>query len=151
MSVMLTLTQRLPNAPNAVVTLTLALNAEERTRSRWRVEATVTHQAMYIYLPRGTVLDDGDLLGTEVGAPLVRIVAKSEPVFTVISKIPIDLMRAAYHLGNRHVALEITPAYLRLAPDPVLKAMLEKLGLEVKEEIVPFQPEKGAYGQSHAH
>ncbi|TAE46900.1 MAG: urease accessory protein UreE, partial [Oscillatoriales cyanobacterium] len=59
------------------------------------------------------------------------------------------LMRAAYHLGNRHVALEVADNYLRLSRDSVLQGMLEKMGLEVIEEIVPFQPEIGAYAHSH--
>jgi urease accessory protein len=61
----------------------------------------------------------------------------------------LDLMRAAYHLGNRHVPLEVAIDYLRLAPDSVLKAMLEQLGLHVIEAILPFRPEMGAYGHSH--
>jgi urease accessory protein len=59
-------------------------------------------------------------------------------------------LKAAYHLGNRHVAVEITPTYLRLSPDPVLQTMLEQLGVEIKEEISPFQPEAGAYGHNHS-
>jgi urease accessory protein len=53
-------------------------------------------------------------------------------------------------LGNRHVPVEIAPTYLRLSPDSVLKAMLEQLGVEVREEVAPFEPETGAYGHSHA-
>jgi urease accessory protein len=79
----------------------------------------------------------------------MRIIAKPEPVLTVLAEIPL-LLRAAYHLGNRHVPVEITSTYLRLSPDAVLAAMLIQLGLEIKEEILPFQPELGAYG-NHSH
>jgi urease accessory protein len=96
-------------------------------------------------LPRGTVLRDRDLLTTDTGEDLVLVIAKPEPVLTVVGKTPLDLLKAAYHLGNRHVPLELTPTYLRLSSDPVLRAMLEPLGLKIIEEKAPFQPEIGAY------
>jgi urease accessory protein len=141
---MLTCTQRKPPNSNAVVTLTLALTAEERTRSRHRFE--IDGQVVFLRLPRGTVLHDGDILEDETNSNLVRIAAKSELVLTVTAQTPILLLQAAYHLGNRHVPVEITATYLRLLPDSVLRSMLEQLGLEIKEEILPFQPEIGAYG-----
>jgi urease accessory protein len=76
-------------------------------------------------------------------------VAKPEPVLTATAQNPLDLLRAAYHLGNRHIPLEIAATHLRLSPDPVLKSMLEHLGMEVREEISPFYPEMGAYGHHH--
>lgn len=142
--VTLTLTQRLPANPRAIVMLTLALTAGERSRSRYRLE--MPDLSVSLQLPRGTVLRDGDLLQPAEGTQLVRVVAKPEPVYIVSGKTPLDLLRAAYHLGNRHVPLEITPTSLKLAPDPVLRSMLEQLGVEVQEEISPFQPEAGAYG-----
>jgi len=148
---MLTLTQRLSKtSADAAVSLILALTAEERTRSRYRVE-TPEGQSLYLRLPRGTILSDGDLLQSETGEVVVQIVAKPEAVLTVQAENPVDLLRASYHLGNRHVPLEIDPNYLRLAYDPVLKTMLEQLGVEVRAEVVPFQPETGAYGHSHVH
>ena len=68
---------------------------------------------------------------------------------TATAHTSLDLLRAAYHLGNRHVPLEVAIDYLRLAPDSVLKAMLEQLGLNVIEAILPFRPEMGAYGHNH--
>jgi urease accessory protein len=141
---MLTLTQRLPANADAVVSHTLSLTAEERTRSNYRFE-TEAGLVLLLRLPRGMVLRDRDLLQSEDGI-LVRVIAKPEPVLTVTAKNPLELLRAAYHLGNRHVALEITPTYLRLSADSVLQAMLEHLGLEVTPEIKPFEPEMGAYG-----
>ncbi|BAZ68042.1 urease accessory protein E [Fischerella sp. NIES-4106] len=146
---MLTFTQKKPPNPDAAVISTLYLTAEERTRSRYRLEME-DEQVVFLRLPRGTVLRDGDLLVDETIGSLVRITAKPEPVLTVIAKTTIDLLKAAYHLGNRHVAVEITPTYLRLSPDPVLQTMLEQLGVEIKEEISPFQPEAGAYGHNHS-
>lgn len=142
---MLTLTQRKPSNANAVVSFTLALTASERTKSRHRFEKE-DGQAVFLRLPRGTVLRDGDLLQAETDNCLVRVTAKPEPVLTITSHKPLDLLRAAYHLGNRHVPVEITATYLRLSPDPVLRTMLEQLGMEVQEAVLPFQPEQGAYG-----
>ena len=142
------LTQRL--APNLQVAadLTLPLTSEERTRSRVRWQLADGQSVMF-RLPRGTVLMDGDLLQTETADFVVRITAKSEPVMTITAKTPLDLMRAAYHLGNRHVAIELTPHYIRLSPDPVLKQMLIQLNVSVCEEETPFVPEQGAYHHAH--
>jgi urease accessory protein len=143
------LTHRLPANPEATVDFTLSLTAEERSRSRHYFE-TQAGQGLYLRLSRGTVLQHGDLLRSEAADCLVRVVAQPEPVMTVTAQKPLDLLRAAYHLGNRHVPLEVTETYLKLSPDPVLKAMLEQLNLQVVEGIDFFQPEAGAYGHSHA-
>ncbi|MGB7439908.1 MAG: urease accessory protein UreE [Coleofasciculaceae cyanobacterium] len=145
---MLTFTQRLGVGVEAKVSFTLSLTAEERTRTRYRHQAP-DGQDLYLRLARGIILKDGDLLQSETGDVVIRIAAKPELVLSVTSQEPIDLLRAAYHLGNRHVPLEITAGYLRLSPDPVLPKMLAQLGLQVKEEMVPFEPEIGAYGHSH--
>lgn len=145
------LTHHLP-APQATAASTLALTAEERTRTRHHFK-TESGEEFYLALTRGTVLRQGDVLQTEDGKTSVQIVAKPEPVLTVTADTALDLLRAAYHLGNRHVPLEVTPDYLRLSPDAVLKSMLEHMGLYVTEAVLPFQPEVGAYRleQSHAH
>ena len=145
---MLTFTKHLPANPDAVVSFILPMTADDRTRSRHRFERD-TGEALNLSLPRGTVLRDRDLLQSEDGSCLVLVSAEPEPVLTARASSPLLLMRAAYHLGNRHVALEIADNYLRLFPDSVLQGMLEKMGLEVIAEIVPFQPEMGAYGHSH--
>ncbi|MEO1146255.1 MAG: urease accessory protein UreE [Cyanobacteria bacterium J06638_22] len=150
---LLTLTQRLTEhaaeASTQSVSKTLTLTAEERTRSRHTFTAD-DGSLVCLHLPRGTVLRDGDLLygATE---ERVRIQAKAEPVYTVSAKTPYDLLRAAYHLGNRHVSLEVTSTYLRLTPDTVLKDMLLAMGLDVHEDVQPFHPEAGAYAQGHSH
>ena len=141
------MTQRLPANADVAVSFTLALTAEERTKSRHRFE-TEDGQTVFLHLPRGTVLRDKDILRSDDGI-LVRVRAKPEPVMTIAAQTPLDLLRAAYHLGNRHVPLEITPTYLRLSPDPVLRTMLAQMGIVVEEAILPFQPEIGAYGHVH--
>lgn len=145
---MLTFTKHLPGNPDAVVNFCLPMTADDRTRSRHRFE-TDAGELLHLRLPRGTVLRDRDLLQSEDGSCLVLVSAKPESVLTARASTGLLLMRAAYHLGNRHVALEVADNYLRLSPDSVLQGMLEKLGLEVIEEIVPFQPDMGAYAHSH--
>lgn len=146
---MLTLTQRLSPDASVAVSQTLWLTAEERTRSRHRFVTTEGSEVQLV-LARGTVLRDGDLLRANEDGTLVRVQARPEPVLTVRAKDAFALMRAAYHLGNRHVALELGSEFLRLGPDPVLADMLTQLGLTVVEEVAPFQPEAGAYG-GHAN
>ena len=139
---MLVFKQQLPtNADRA--DFTLSLTAFERSRTRYRFQ-TDDGQSILLRLSRGVVLKDGDLLQAETGE-ILRIIAKPESVLTVRAADNLSLLKAAYHLGNRHVSLEITANYLRLTFDPVLEKMLEKLGLEIKQETAPFQPEIGAY------
>lgn len=145
---MLTLTQRHPPNPNAIVSFTLALTAEERSRSRHRFE-TADGLVVFLRLPRGTVLRDGDILHSETDSVSVRVTAKPEPVFAVTATTLTELLRAAYHLGNRHVPLEVAATHLRLSPDPVLRTMLEQMGMQVQEAVLPFQPEQYAYGHHH--
>lgn len=142
------LTERLPAPLEGSHPLLLPLTAEERTRSRHRFN-TADGQLVQLQLPRGTILQDRDGLRSQDGI-IVQIVAKPEPVLTVTASSPLQLLQAAYHLGNRHVALEIAPTYLRLSPDSVLQEMLKHRGLTVIEEVQPFEPESGAY-RSHPH
>lgn len=144
-AVSLYLTDRL-STPSRSVDLTLSLTAEQRTRSRHYFE-TAEGQGIHLNLARGTVLRHGDVLRSQDGQTLVQIVAKPEPVMTVLASTPLDLLRAAYHLGNRHVPLEVTATYLRLSPDLVLRSMLEQLGVQITEDVLPFEPEAGAYSQ----
>lgn len=138
------LSKKLHHHHHSSLPLLLWLTAEERTRSRHRF-LTEDRTLVYLQLPRGTTLQDGDLLTPETDDLLVKVAAKPEPVLTVTSDDSLDLLRAAYHLGNRHVSLEITPNYLRLTPDSVLEGMLIQLGLKVVAEVAPFCPQGGAY------
>lgn len=130
------------------IDLTLSLTAEERQRSRYQCRLDQGEMVM-LQLPRGTILEHGYILLIKDSEKLIRVIAKPEPVMTVTATKEIDLMKAAYHLGNRHIPLEINPTYLRLSPDPVLKLMLENLELQISEEIAPFNPERGIYHHNH--
>ena len=120
------------------------------TRSKSRFDATdSTGRPLGVFLPRGQVLRGGDVLVAEDGS-LVRVIASPQPVLRVTActqhGTPLDLPRAAYHLGNRHVALEIQADHLQLEPDRVLADMLRAMHLIVSEENAAFEPEGGAYG-----
>jgi urease accessory protein len=143
-----TLTERLPADGAAQPALHVSLTAEERRRSRLTTTTSDGH-AVRLQLPRGTVLRHGDLLAASGSPTPVRIVAAPEPVLTVRAANPHDLLKAAYHLGNRHIPLEVGPDYLRLTPDPVLAHMLEHLGVACTMETTPFEPEVGAYQHEH--
>lgn len=147
---MLTVTHILPADPTAPVVAELALTAHDRTRSRHRFVAT-DGTPIQLNLPRGSLVRGHALLANAEGER-VRVVAKPEPVLKVTAASPLALARAAYHLGNRHVPLEIAPDSLTLEPDSVLEAMLRQLGgLTVESLVLPFEPEAGAYHSGHAH
>ena len=134
------------------IALTLTLPFESRQRSRLRVTLSDGTQAA-LALPRGSVLRGGDLLRLS-DRRVLRVVAASESVSTARSSVPRALMRAAYHLGNRHVPLEVGEGFVRYLHDHVLDAMVRDLGLSVSAEQAAFEPEGGAYsggGHSHGH
>lgn len=125
----------------ATDTLTLAYARRERSRQRVRLDSGMEAG---LFLPPGTQLADGDLLRAEEGI-LVRVRAAVEAVSTARTADPLRLARACYHLGNRHVPLQVGPGWLRYLPDHVLDDMLRLLGLSVTAETVRFEPEAGAY------
>ncbi|MBV8654005.1 MAG: urease accessory protein UreE [Alphaproteobacteria bacterium] len=127
----------------------LVLSFELRRKSRLRVRLESGRDAALL-LERGSVLRDGDLLRAEDGT-VVQIVAADEAVAHVTAADALALMRAAYHLGNRHIPVEVGLGWLRLERDHVLEHMLEHLGVSVTHEMAPFEPEAGAYGGGHHH
>jgi urease accessory protein len=124
-------------------------------RQKSRFDATDSAgRHLGVFLSRGSVLRGDDVLVAEDGS-LVRVIARAQPVLRVTACAEhgsaLDLPRAAYHLGNRHVALEVGGDYLQLEPDPVLADMLRAMHLIVREVQAPFEPEGGAYASAHAH
>ena len=128
-------------------TLTLPFDARQKSRLLTRLDSG---EPVGLFLPRGTVLRGGDRLRAADGR-VVRVRAAREQVSTVGTPGSLQLLRAAYHLGNRHVPLQIGIGWLRYQRDHVLDALVESLGLEVGHEEVPFEPESGAYGGGHHH
>lgn len=127
----------------------LELPFEQRQKSRLRT-TLASGEEVGLLLPRGEVLRGGDLVTASDGR-IVEVIAQPEPLLHVECATPEALARAAYHLGNRHVAVEVGAGYLRLAADPVLREMLAGLGASVREIVAPFEPEAGAYGGGHRH
>lgn len=139
----------------------LALRAEERQQLRGRRQC-LEGQALLLQLPRQGALQPGEWLlpppapeQAEAPAALpvaVEVLAAPEPLLEVGSADPLALLQAAYHLGNRHVAMEIHADRLLLLDDPVLADLLARRGLAVRRLEAPFRPEPGAYpGHGHAH
>ncbi len=127
----------------------LLLPFDLRIRSRLRTRLVSGEEAA-LRTERGAVLRGGDCLMSEDGR-VVRVAAIPENVMHIVCANPFELTRAAYHLGNRHVPVEIGDAYLRIAADRVLGDMLLGLGAKVEALEAPFEPESGAYGGGHGH
>jgi len=125
------------------------------TRQKSRFQATDSDgRELGIFLPRGTVVRGGDVLVAEDGS-LVKVEAAPQPLLRITAckthGSPFDLTRAAYHLGNRHVPIELKPDHLKIEPDHVLAEMLRSMHLIVNEVQEGFEPEGGAYAGSHLH
>ncbi|CAN5154674.1 hypothetical protein BH09PSE6_BH09PSE6_25570 [soil metagenome] len=127
---------------------TLTLDWDARQRSRLRV-ALDDGREVAVVLQRGVVLRDADLLMDQTGA-LVRVCAKPQRV-RIVQAEPTQLLRAAYHLGNRHVPVQLGDGRLSFESDPVLADMLARIGIASCEALEPFDPEAGAYGGGHRH
>ena len=133
----------------------LSLPFERRQIARQRISLD-NGQNAGLKLPRGTLLRDGDLLKGE-GGELALVAAAPELVSVVTCDTAQDLARAAYHLGNRHVWVQVGSGWLRYLHDHVLDEMLTGLGMTVTSERVSFEPEAGAYsasgnaGHTHEH
>jgi urease accessory protein len=132
---------------------TVELDWDVRQKSRFEASDSQGRQ-LGVFLPRGTLVRGGDVLVAEDGS-LVRVLAAPQPVLVITHcqehGSAFDLMRAAYHLGNRHVAIELKPDHLKIEPDHVLADMLRSMHLTVQETNAPFEPEGGAYGAQGGH
>ena len=130
---------------------TVELDWDVRQKSRFDCTDS-TGRALGVFLPRGHVVRGGDVLLAEDGS-MVRVVAAPQPVLRITHcsahGTAFDLTRAAYHLGNRHVPIELTPTHLQIEPDHVLASMLRSMHLIVAETQAAFEPESGAYAATH--
>jgi urease accessory protein len=134
--------------PKAVASEKLELPFDTRCKSRLRTKLA-SGEDCGLFLERGTVLRGGDRLLANDGR-VVEVVAAPEALMEAVSGDPLLIAKAAYHLGNRHVAVHLMPGKLRFVADHVLGEMVRGLGLKVSEVNAPFEPESGAYG-SHPH
>lgn len=136
-------------ASSSPAQLTVRLPFDERKKSRLKTQAE-SGETLGFMLPRGHILRDGTLLLDESGR-LIEVKAADEIVSTVSSPDVHLVMRAAYHLGNRHVPLQIGDGWLRYQHDHVLDTMVAGLGLTISVEQATFEPEDGAYAGGHSH
>ncbi|EER5266259.1 urease accessory protein UreE [Escherichia coli] len=146
---MLYLTRRVETPAQTTASVTLPV--DRRVKSRIKVTLNDGRQAGLL-LPRGLLLRDGDILSNENGDEFIKVIAADEAVSVVRCADPFMLAKACWHLGNRHVPLQIMPGELRYHHDHVLDDMLRQFGLDVDFAHLPFEPEAGAYAsKSHAH
>ena len=125
------------------------LSYEVRQKGRFKA-TTVEGKELRVFLDRGQNLVPGELLKTDCGK-VVEIEAAQEPVMTATCDDWHTFARACYHLGNRHVKIEVGQKTLKIVPDYVLQEMLEQLGLTVTTVDDEFVPESGAYSKGHHH
>ncbi len=132
---------------------TVELDWDVRQKSRFEAVDS-SGRALALFLPRGTVVRGGDVLIAEDGS-MIAVIAKPQPVMVVRACTEhgsaLDLLRAAYHLGNRHVQLQLEVEQLKLEPDPVLASLLRRMHLIVTAASEAFEPEAGAYAAGRAH
>jgi urease accessory protein len=133
---------------------TVELDWDVRQKSRFDATDSTGRQ-LGVFLPRGTAVRGGDVLVAEDGS-LIRVIAAPQATLKITHCTehgsPFDLMRAAYHLGNRHVPIELKPDHLKIEPDHVLADMLRAMHLTVTAVDEAFEPENGAYATGgHAH
>lgn len=144
---MLTLNTKIDQAESVFAQLVLPYEMRENSRLR---TALASGEEVAIFTARGTILRNSDLLKSDDGR-VVQIIAAHEPTYRVTCETPFDLLRCAFHLGNRHTQTQVGEAFLRIHKDGVLKQMLEGLGANIVEEDAQFEPESGAYGSGGGH
>lgn len=134
---------------HAPATEQLILNFDARTKSRLRTQLA-SGEEVGLFLPRGTILRGGAMLESKDGR-IVEVVSAPEALVEARCASSLELTRAAYHLGNRHVAVQVLDGALRIQQDHVLEHMLEGLGVSLSRLDAPFEPEAGAYAHGHHH
>lgn len=134
------------------ITATVCLPFDLRSRARLRALLS-TGEDVAIVLPRGSLMRDGAVVASADNSHVVKVIAADEELLEVQADDAFGLLRAAYHLGNRHVQLQVLPGCLRLPYDYVLAEMVQKMGATALKIHAPFDPEPGAYsaGGHHSH
>lgn len=155
---MLTVSKLMPQGAGLASVLmkratTVELDWDVRQKSRFDC-ADSAGRLLGVFLPRGSVARGGDIL-VAVDGSLIRVIAAAQSVLRITHCTahgsPFDLIRAAYHLGNRHVPIELKPDHLKIEPDHVLADMLRAMHLIVSDVQESFEPENGAYGSHAGH
>jgi len=140
---------RLSSEAVAEVDDSVVLDHLQREKGRLKVSSAGGDE-LRLFLERGRVLQVGEVLQSDCGRNF-RVTAAVEPVVRAHTDDWVLFSRACYHLGNRHVKMQVGERWLRISPDHVLREMLELLGLATEEEQASFEPEPGAYSGGHSH
>lgn len=143
----MTITQRLAEPRPAQASLSLPFESRQKSRLLTRLDSG---EETGLMLERGTLLRGGDCLLASDGR-VIEVIAAPETVSVVTAETPWDLARAAYHLGNRHISVQVGSGWLRYLHDYVLDDMVRGLGFTVTIDEMPFEPEAGAYAHAGAH
>jgi urease accessory protein len=146
---MIEINAKLPSGAPDEVQGQLLLPFELRQK-RWLFAALVSGEEVALKLPRGATLRGGDLLLASDGR-VIEVIAAVERLVHVECATTRALAQAAYHLGNRHVALQVGDGFLRFGKNHVLEEMLRSLGAKLTIIEAPFEPESGAYSGAHSH
>ncbi len=144
---MITLNTKIDHAETIYAQLVLPYEKRENSRLR---ATLASGEEVAIFTERGTTLRHNDLLKSADGH-VIQIIAAHEPTFKITCRTPHDLLRCAFHLGNRHTQTQVGDGFLRILQDSVLKQMLEGLGATITEENAQFEPESGAYSSGGGH
>jgi urease accessory protein len=144
---MLTLQTKIATAETIAAQLILPYELREKSRLLAQLPSG---EEVAVFTARGSVMRDGDLMQGDDGR-VVQIIAAAEPTYKIVCDSAFDLLRCAFHLGNRHTQAQLGDGFLRIRLDSVLKEMLQGLGANVIEELASFEPEAGAYGGGHHH
>ena len=144
---MLTLQTKIATAETIAAQLILPYELREKSRLLAQLPSG---EEVAVFTTRGSVMRDGDLMQGDDGR-VVQIIAAQEPTYKIVCGTAFELLRCAFHLGNRHTQAQLGDGFLRIRLDSVLKEMLQGLGADVIEELASFEPEAGAYGGGHHH
>ena len=124
--------------------LNLTLCSEQRKIHRGR-KFSDCNKELFLQLPREGIINDGDIFRTNQENIFIHVIAKKEKLFQISTGKSIDMLKVSYHLGNRHIAMEINDNYVFIKEDYVIRILLEKLGAEIKLVHKKFFPENGAF------
>ncbi|MEM8501444.1 MAG: urease accessory protein UreE [Pseudomonadota bacterium] len=145
---MLEVRQKAPANYSGFVDDTIYLDHIQREKARLKV-TSVKGEEVRLFLERGQILQRDEIL-VSACKRFIQVKLAGEPVITASTDSWQDFSRACYHLGNRHVRLQIGELWLRFLPDPVLLELVQHLGLSAEQHQAEFAPESGAYGHGHA-
>jgi len=148
---LLRLTELVGSGAVTAVDGVLTLPFADRRRSRLRTRLDDGREAALL-LRHGTVLRDGDRLRAEGGGAVISVRAADETLSWATTSDPLLLARAAYHLGNRHVPVQLGEGSVAYQHDHVLDGMVREIGLHLHLRQAAFEPEAGGYRQAgHSH